>query len=205
MKVKYAVVGHHSRRENAIRLARFLNAALAMDEGDAGSLRNHDLAWTLAYSPGADWVIVLEDDAVLVEGFQDHVENALGHVPKDGAVSFYTGTGQPKRFVVCDAVSKASKVGCSWIRTDTLLWGPAVALPVHHVQPMLRYVRDIGKPYDQRLGQYLIAHRIPCFYTAPSLVDHEDGKSLIGDSSWPRKAHDFRQPDGWNRRYVYMI
>src|SRR5690606_40976543 len=51
-----------SRRESATKLARSLNAALAMDEGGTGSLRNHDLAWKMAYSPDADWIVVLEDD-----------------------------------------------------------------------------------------------------------------------------------------------
>src|SRR5690554_8076710 len=159
-----------------------------MDEGGTGSLRNHDLAWKMAYSPDADWIVVLEDDAILLDGFENHVQEALQHVPRDGAVSFYTGTGQPFRYPVSAAVKKALRRGASWLRANSLYWGPAVALPVHHVQPMLRFVKDIDRPYDQRLGLYLLANRYPCFYTMPSLVDHQDGESLIQASDRVRRA-----------------
>ena len=205
MRIKYAVVGHHSRRESATKLARSLNAALAMDEGGTGSLRNHDLAWMMAYNPDADWIVVLEDDAILLNDFERHVQEALQHVPRDGAVSFYTGTGQPFRYPVSAAVKKALRRGASWLRANSLYWGPAVALPVHHVQPMLRFVKDIDRPYDQRLGLYLLANRYPCFYTMPSLVDHQDGESLIQASDRTRKAHVFKQPSGWNKKVVCII
>ena len=205
MRIEYAVVGHHSRRESATKLARSLNAALAMDEGGTGSLRNHDLAWKMAYSPDADWIVVLEDDAILLDGFENHVQEALQHVPRDGAVSFYTGTGQPFRYPVSAAVKKALRRGASWLRANSLYWGPAVALPVHHVQPMLRFVKDIDRPYDQRLGLYLLANRYPCFYTMPSLVDHQDGESLIQASDRVRRAHVFKQPSGWNKKVVRII
>ena len=205
MRIKYAVVGHHSRRESATKLARSLNAALAMDEGGTGSLRNHDLAWKMAYSPDADWIVVLEDDAILLGGFESHVQEALQHVPRDGAVSFYTGTGQPFRYPVSAAVKKALRRGASWLRANSLYWGPAVALPVHHVQPMLRFVKDIDRPYDQRLGLYLLANRYPCFYTMPSLVDHQDGESLIQASDRVRRAHVFKQPSGWNKKVVCIV
>ena len=205
MRIEYAVVGHHSRRESATKLARTLNAALAMDEGGTGSLRNHDLAWMMAYNPDADWIVVLEDDAILLNDFERHVQEALQHVPRDGAVSFYTGTGQPFRYPVSAAVKKALRRGASWLRANSLYWGPAVALPVHHVQPMLRFVKDIDRPYDQRLGLYLLANRYPCFYTMPSLVDHQDGESLIQASDRVRRAHVFEQPSGWNKKVVCII
>lgn len=205
MKVSYGVVGHWKRRDKALEIAESLNAALAMDEGNSGSLLNHDLAWMMAYNPDADWIVVLEDDSILLDGFESHVQGALQHVPRDGAVSFYTGTGQPFRYPVSAAVKKALRRGASWLRANSLYWGPAVALPVHHVQPMLRFVKDIDRPYDQRLGLYLLANRYPCFYTMPSLVDHQDGESLIQASDRVRRAHVFKQPSGWNKKVVCIV
>src|SRR5690554_6709261 len=152
MRIEYAIVGHHSRRESATKLARSLGAVLAMDEGGTGSIRNHDLAWRLAYDPAADWVVVLEDDVILINNFEEHVQDALNNVPREGAVSFYTGTARPKPNIVRKAVAQGLERGCSWLRSNDLYWGPAVALPAHRVIPMLNFVQRVDRPYDSRIG-----------------------------------------------------
>lgn len=204
MRVSYGVVGHWKRRDKAIEIAESLNAALAMDEGDAGSLPNHDLAWRLAYDPAADWVVILEDDVILIDNFEEHVQDALNNVPREGAVSFYTGTAKPRPNIVRKAVAQGLERGCSWLRSNDLYWGPAVALPAHRVIPMLNFVQRVDRPYDSRIGYYLRANGLPCFYSLPSLVDHIDGPSLIKGCEEPRKAHVFEEPTNWNKRYLYM-
>lgn len=197
MRVSFAVVGHHSRREAAEKLAASLGCPLAMDEGDAGSLPNHDAAWRLGHALGGDFVVVLEDDAVLVDGFAQHAAEALASMPRPGAVSFYTGTARPFPARVEQAVQRAERLGLAWLESPAAFWGPALALPREQVRPMLRYVQRLDLPYDQRFTRYLYASRATCFYTMPSLVDHADGPSLLSRDDEPRRAHRFGVPETW--------
>src|SRR5690606_29262816 len=93
--ISYAVVGHRSRRKAAEKLAASVGGSLSLDLGETGSNANHDLAWGM-FSESADWHVVLEDDAVIPEGFLEAVPRALSQTPSEGAVSFYTGTGRPR-------------------------------------------------------------------------------------------------------------
>lgn len=200
VSVSYAVVGHHSRRDRAEKLAVKLDAALVMDEGDRGSLTNHDAAWVAAHTADADYVAVLEDDAEPISDFRYHVEQALDHLPGPGAVSCYLGTARPRQGAVAQALSLADDA--SWLRSRSAWWGPALVLPAEHVRPMLMRVRHLHMPYDQRLSAYLRSVGLPCYYTLPSLVEHADGASLLRDCPLPRRAHRVGAPSGWNTRVV---
>ena len=204
-QVSYAVVGHYTRRNLAEGLAGSLNAFLAMDEGDKGSLLNHDLAWRMAAENGSDWVVVLEDDVELVPDFERHVQNALRNVPGEGAISFYTGTGRPRERQVTWALRRAQQTGASWLVSQSAYWGPALVLPTGRVNEMLDVVSLNKRPYDQRFSTYLSKSRLPCYYTIPCLVDHLDGESLLSDTSVSRKARIFAEPDEWNQRAVKFI
>src|SRR5690606_737540 len=142
-----------------------LGCPLAMDEGDRGSLSNHDAAWRLGCEAGGDYVVVLEDDVMLVDGFERHAAEALANVPGEGAVSFYTGTTRPHPARVSQAVRKAEAAHVSWLQSSGSYWGPALALPTELVGPMLRAVAEVSLPYDERLSVFLRRSRMPCFYT----------------------------------------
>jgi len=202
VRVSYAVVGHHTRREAAEKLVARLGCPLAMDEGDRGSLPNHDAAWRLGHALGGDYVVVLEDDVVLIDDFETHVVDALSNVPQRAAVSFYTGTTRPHPDRVRRAVVRATQRGRAWLEARRAYWGPALALPREHVEPMLRFVRPITLPYDQRLSRYLVEARLLCFYTNPSLVDHADWPSLLSRDDEPRRAHRVGVPESWATRAV---
>src|SRR5690606_5417315 len=59
-----------------------------------------------------------------------------------------------------------------------LHWGVGVALPVEHIRGVLE--RPCGRPYDERVGEYFWReHRLPTLYPSWSLVDHEDGPTLV--------------------------
>ncbi|GAA4391759.1 hypothetical protein [Tsukamurella soli] len=162
-----------------------------MDTGARGSLVNHDLAWhQLADRSDADWLIVLEDDAVPCRDFLDRAADALAYAPSV-AVSFYVGTGRPLGRRIIRALLAAEQAGNVWLTNPGLLWGVGVALRADIVKPMLDGVTEIRRPYDERMGEWLASHKIPVAYTLPSLVDHEDGQSIIGTDrpEMVRKAH----------------
>ena len=94
--IEFVVVGHHARRELAEQLAESLGAYLLVDEDDCGANWNHyrALQWAAEQSYR---VVVLEDDALPVEGFQTMVTEWLTRFP-DSLISFYLGTGRPPQY-----------------------------------------------------------------------------------------------------------
>lgn len=200
MRISYSVCAHMSRVGNALDIANSLDAALTIDDGTLGSLRNHDLAWEMAYERGGDWCVVLEDDITLVNNFDYHVRDALRNIPDPmSSCSLYVGTGKPQPERIEHVVRKAERLRASWLVESFAIWGPALALPREMVPVMLDFVRSSHLPYDNRLSEYLKAYGVSCYYTFPSLVDHLDGSSLITEHiSVSRKAHVAREPMGWD-------
>jgi hypothetical protein len=193
------VMGHESRREAIETLTIELDAIPAVTAAEpsrAMERYNGDAAWR--YAAAGDWTIVLQDDAVPIEGFRKHAAAALENAPRT-AVSFYVGTGKPYPQAVQFAVDKAERIGASWLEAEPLLWGVAVAMPTEEVEPFLAWADGLDIPYDRRIGAYFRqVKRQPVRYTWPSLVDHADGPSLVhGRKQVQRVAHEVGVGTDW--------
>lgn len=200
--VSYGVVGHGSRRIEAESLAHSLGAVLSVDDGSLGSVVNHDHVWASASQAGAEYTVVLEDDAVPVPGFTRHVSDALDSIPRDGACSFYIGGGSPDFSGADRAVLQAQLTDASWWQCRHMMWGVALAFPTRYVPELLDRASYINRPYDERFGAAVKAMGMWCFYTVPSLVDHADGPSLLSSKNHSRSALLCREPQCWNKKIV---
>jgi len=199
MKLSIVVMAHPARADQARHLAVEVGARMAFDYG-AGQNATADFAWRLASHIKSDWSIVLEDDAVPIPDFRVQAELALAAAPARSLVSFYTGTSQPRREKVAEAIRLADKQGNSWLECDALLWGVGVAMPTELIEGMLKGVATHPKTrYDTRLGQWAIGQSLRILYTNPSLVDHSDGPSLLQHDAGGivRRAHRVGRPEAW--------
>lgn len=200
---RYIVVAHKDRYAIATDLADYLSADISVDLGDLGSNANHDRAWKMASKSGQTWSAVIEDDVILTDNFLDHVQDALAHMPSEGVLSLYSGYPRPLGDRVKRAVHNARASGHSFLRYNSLLWGPAVLMPSRLVPSMLKMVSRINSlQYDQRFSFWTSRHRIPVYYTMPSLVEHRDEPSLIWGDRPPRKAWWFGEPHDWNSNFT---
>ena len=86
-QIKIVVVGHHSRRDMAKRLAEQLDAHLLIDEEGNGANWNHRRAIEWAGQQDCR-VVVIEDDAQPVAGFQSLAQEWVDKFP-DNICSFY--------------------------------------------------------------------------------------------------------------------
>lgn len=201
------VVAHQSRLEIAQELKDKTGASdLWVDTGRLGEWKNHYRAWTyLSYSQ-ATHAVVLQDDAVPVDGFRDLAERAALEHP-DKMISFYVGTHRPRQAQVVAAIEEAEKHGASWLVSNTLMWGVAVMVPVERIPEMLDTVKESKKPYDERLGLWVERRRESVYYTWPSLVDHQDLPSTVWkgrpDQQGTRVAHKVGIPT-WSTTEVQI-
>lgn len=166
-----AIVAHHSRRDMANDLASKLEAdSIFMDEHSAGANANHlrALSWAAEQS---DRVIIIEEDALPVDGFRDKAQDWLVRFPDD-MLSFYLGTGRPPQYQkeIAGMLVDADYVCGDHIVLSKLIHGVCYSPPQGRLARMLNaWNKTLAADYavGEAFGGRVI---YPCY----SLVDHAD-------------------------------
>ena len=196
LRISVAIMAHPARKRFIPNLRRRLpGATVVWDERE--NRWDTGRRSLLAHDPDADRHIVIQDDALLCRGFLRAAKEALAHVPVENPVSFYTGKTRPYGPAVTRAVRQARNADKNWLAMRGPIWGPAVALPVDAIEPMVAACDAYSDPrYDGRMTAYFAERGIACWYSLPSLVDHRVGPespSLIPGrgAGASRVAHDW--------------
>lgn len=172
--IKFVVIGHHSRRQQAEHLAHRLDAHLLMDEEDNGANWNHRRAIELASQQDCR-VVILEDDAVPMPRFNDSVRQWLNRFPND-LISFYLGTGRPPQYQqqIAASLIDADKRRGDYITMDRLIHGVCYSPPVSGLSRIMQNWNRT-KAADYAVGD---AYGGVVIYPCYSLVDHLDEVSV---------------------------
>ena len=173
-EIKFVVVGHHARRQQAEALALSSSAHLLIDEGDGGANANHRRALEWAAEQPCR-VVVCEDDALPVAGFTELMDEWLARFP-EALVSFYLGTGRPPQYQmpIAERLIVADKTQADYITLPRLIHGVCYSVPQQHIERVLARW-DSSKPADYAVGDaYGGAVVYPCY----SLVDQADGEPV---------------------------
>ena len=181
MELSVRIAAHPKRELWATELSRALDAPITWDEQN-NVWHTHRRA---LLSASGDYVMVIQDDAVLSEGLVESVTKAIHHA--DGEpISLYAW---PTKTVT--GIVNLNPV--TWWRMLGPLFGVAVVLPVEDVVPIVQH-GDIyrGPSYDRRLWRWYQIQKRLCRYTFPCLVEHRDEPSLMWTTPRPhRKALAF--------------
>lgn len=188
MIASYAVMAHMKRIHMLNELLEGLpeSTQVVYDQGnnrwDTGAR-----AWA-THDKSAQWHVVVQDDAIVCENFEERAESFLASANHNGPVSFYLGAGRPRQRSVIRQLHHAT----DRVKMPYLLWGVCFALPVHLIDQMLDEC-DKGIPnYDTRISRFFERRRIGTLYSWPSLVDHRDEESLTySNLNIRRVAHWF--------------
>lgn len=170
-----AIVAHHSRRTMAEELASKLEAEIVfMDEHSAGANSNHlrALSWAAEQS---DRVIIIEEDALPVDGFRYKAQDWLARFPDD-MLSFYLGTGRPPQYQkeIAGMLVEADRVNADYLVLSKLIHGVCYSPPRGRLERMLNaWNKTLAADYavGEAFGGRVI---YPCY----SLVDHADMQTV---------------------------
>lgn len=150
-------------------------------------------AWMLA-DPNADFHLLLQDDAIVCPDLLAGLEQGLDFVPDDATLSLYLGDGRNVPIRWRAMASAAESAGAAWVRSDRVMWGVGLVLPVRLIPEMITWAnRKAGMPDDMRVGAWTERRRAEVWYTWPSLVDHRQVPSLTKHRAAERKAHRHHQ------------
>lgn len=192
--ISVAIMAHPSRQTWADALGEQLDAPVVYDtDGVEWHTGRRAL---LEHDPGAEWHVVVQDDALICDEFTRAVETILEHV--DGQpVGLYVGTVRPQRFLVERALAAAQRAGLRWIDWEGPKWGVAVAIPTGQIPALVADADlDPHPHYDARLRRHYKRSGITCRYPVPSLVDHRprsENPSLICKENADRRARLFER------------
>lgn len=173
-QIKFVIVAHHTRLEAMVNLMRMLNADALIDYEDGGANANHRRAIQWASMQDCR-VVIMEDDALLVDGFADKVEAWINRFPDD-LLSFYLGTGRPPQYQheVATKLIESDKRQTDYITMSRLIHGVCYSLPKHKIPQVLdRWDKTLAADYavGEAYGGRVI---YPCY----SLVDHADVQTV---------------------------
>lgn len=204
MTLSCAIMAHPDRKPYVDELLLQLNSAVPISWDGAGEpsaigeqrWKVGREAWQM-FASGADWHVVLQDDAIVCDDFLAGFAKALEHVPEQALVaSAYCGAKRPGQIPFTRIAKTARNDGASWLRSMQVWWGVAIAARTETIEPMLEWCdTKIGSPYDSRIGAYYRWKAgSDAWFTWPSLVDHRDGPSLIaGHRDVGRNAREFHK------------
>lgn len=182
MSVPVIIVGHPGRTHWIVEQMRHLDVVgVVMDNKNQGARWNHWQALELAYRM-PERVVIMEDDAIPVQGFNGLARRWLDFYPQD-LISFYLGTSRPVEWqpIVDHALIQAHRSGEVAISVDRLLHGVCYSLPRDGIPGVLE--RMTHPEADRAIG---LAWGKSVIYPVESLVQHRDGT--------PVEKHPDRKP-----------
>lgn len=216
-QIAIGIVAHPTRLESVGWLTdQVAPDVVQVDYDQIGCGRNHlmtiERTHAQAVTVGADWLVIMEDDALPVENFRIHAQQCLSHSPSK-IVSFYLGTGYPQQY---QALFAAAVLNSScWITHKWMRHAVCYAIHRTIALPLLEQMRNlVGKRWapDDAIGEYARQHNLPISYTNPSLADHADTTSVVTNRthrghptsgrSKVRKAHRYGVPSDWNDQHI---
>jgi hypothetical protein len=178
--ISIGVVADPRRGDMGKQLAERVQAEfLSVDTDLRGCTWNHSQVWRAHAADPAEWNVVLEDDAIPVAGFVGQLADALPFAPAP-IVSLYLGRGYIEDRYIEPMLVRADLLGANWIVTQGRILH-AVALAVRgDVLPSLVENLPCGDhPIDRSLSLWARRQGHAVAYSNPSLVEHDDGKSLV--------------------------
>ena len=197
MKLSISIMAHPSRIRNITYLQDKIGNCgipVSLDDG-IGIWKNCKQAWRLK-DKNSEWHLVVQDDAIICKDFQklalEVIEQA--ELKKCEAISLFFGN----RLMMDQAKKDGDKNGY-WI-SGWMHWGIAICMKTKHIEPMLKFGDKMNIPQDDaRIANYIRENKIKVYYPIPCLIDHEIGKSLVGDRGKNRVAYKFIDKQNENK------
>ena len=199
MNFSIGIVAHYSRWDRADRLSKKIDAeVVTVDyDGKVGAGANHEQCYEWLFETStAPWCIVMEDDAIPVDGFRDQLSRVLASAPNTGLLSLYLGRFRPPHYQA--SIARVIAREENFFTCRELLHHVAVAIRTPLIPQMLAYIRTdtryrAGKlPIDEAIGQWARSVRMPVAYCHPSIVNHDTRLTTV----IPRHVSRHRDDDG---------
>ena len=191
------IMAHPSRANQVASIQAVLDRSVSVVWDQVNNRWDTGRRAMLAYDPACSYHVVIQDDLLIPRDLLAGLERALAYVPRNVPVAGYIGRVRPARDLILDTVTLARRCNASWVTTRCLYWGPLICVPTNCIEEMVTFCDPIVgiANYDLRISRYFEELGIRTWSTWPSIVDHDDGPSLVPG----RSGADRTRPGGTNR------
>lgn len=177
--VSGAIMAHRKREAWALQLSQQTGWPIVWDtKGEVWDTARR--AW-LTFDPYATHHVVVQDDAVLCDGFVNDLPLVLSHAPPSVPVSFCVVDYRMK--AQAGPYKAHVDAGAPFFLSFHGLSGVAVACPTRHVRRMVEHGDSLqNNPHDDlKMMSYWRTRKQQIWFTIPSLADHrsEGNPSLL--------------------------
>lgn len=176
-------MAHPVRANRAEKLAADLGVPLIWDEHD--DVIDTCMRALMSYDSAATHHLVLQDDAIVCGDLLAGLTLACEFAGLDRPVVPYLGSYGYGLDELGKLAQRAGDAGAPWVQSSGPRWGVAVAHPVALLPEVIeRYPSLTGKADDARISAIYRTMKVSCWYTVPSLVDHDDDLPSLTKPGW---------------------
>lgn len=180
IRLSTVIMAHPSRAAQVAELEQMLDRPVTVVWDERNDLWDTGRRALLAHPADATHHLVIQDDVLVCRDLLAGLEQGLAHVPDGALVSLYAGYPRPAQDPMRKLIAR-TKSNTAWLQLPRINWGPAVVVPVQHIDDIVAFGDRIDiRSYDQRIGRWCVARKVPAFHTWPCLVEHRDIPSLLG-------------------------
>ena len=190
-KLSISIMAHHSRAEWVKEIKTKMNEDIHTEWDRGISLWDTARRAWLSYDPAATHHLVLQDDIIPSKNLRKTLEKAIQYSGDKAICLFifqeFFKEKQKNKY------DMAYNGGIPWLRVYKTVLAPAVIIPTKYIKEFVEFGdkrKDI-KADDTKMTAFFDRKNIPVLLTVPSLVQHIDGKSLVGLSTKDRTAYKF--------------
>ncbi|QEZ45018.1 hypothetical protein D2917_00060 [Cupriavidus oxalaticus] len=176
--VSKTIMAYKTRKHRIPYIRKMIgDAQVSLDEGQWGLWENSKRCW-LSYDSGADFHMVIQDDAIVAERFYEKFEKYLTEKPSKKVFSLFFRLKSKKTHPEFNAAATGS-VDNGGFEFPRLQFGVAIVVESGMVEPMVKFADGLSDVKyknidDLRFSAFFNQVGVKTFYTLPSLVDHEE-------------------------------
>lgn len=180
IKLSVSVMAHPSRSHFFNQLKEKLGDVPFSIDHQNDLIENSKAAWKM-YDPAADFHVVIQDDAIVCNRFQERASKFITgmeseRIFKNEPVYGYNFFIRPEYSM--SQMSKYEEQG--YLVEARNRGGVAICLPVNQIEDMLRFYDTSNNRHDdERISQWIAKKGYKMCFPIPSLIDHNDHNPSI--------------------------
>lgn len=180
MTMQIVIMAHPRRRAWALDLAEKLDAQVVFDRKNNvwDTCRRSWLAEARQNPAEDDYVLVLQDDAIVADNFRARAEAFISKHEADGdfIFSFYAGSQLGNR------IEAARRSGRDYVQAGFIFNEIALCMKNKHILSMVHYCDERDAQNDQQITRWAAAKHLKVRYSIPSIVNHRAGVSIFREN-----------------------
>lgn len=191
--INFNIMAHPKRKELVAELVKKLGDIKVIWDTDNNCWHTRVKCLIDHINSGKEFGITIQDDTIVADDFIRKASNFIGGVGDKNAIyNFYY-----KRQLDKNEIDRAIVAGRNYIKKSNFYNELCLAIPTKIIQDMIDWCEKKNPTLDWVMQRYVMQHRIPVYFSVPSLANHLNLESLIKKVNAPNRTCWYMDGDEW--------